>query len=299
MPRPATLHLLLALPLVAALAACPCGDPDPGPTPDGDGPAADGDAPGRGDLAPIVMTQATFGGLVDGKLPSAVDAERGVIVVEYFSEPAERDSRANKEGIIALSRRYCGRPLQAFTKKLQADLRYRSEQEGEGDFSCNDDHCDHNALGEYDVNGTYRFGAGPDGKPVLISVVHIEGGFVTDEFSDEGEAWAARELKRLDNGSYKDDGPEINRWLYEVCNTRNDANPGLPLRADPTWSKDVEDVRPCAQMPDGTLVEDLGGREQSWWRVQVFEGNDDGWVVHENVDKKSPQHGQPTLCPAR
>lgn len=326
--RAHTLLLALSTALLAIGVAACCGGTDlPPETPDVAGPPgpdaasvddkAD-DKGGEDETEPVEtsspakrenlpageMTVATFKGLGNGLAP-VIDKERGILVVEYFTEPAERYDRLDKDGVVAISRRLCGRPLEHWIQKLQRDIQSRVEMaEDAGEdvdmMRCTKNVCEHEAEMEWDVSGTWTFHQHADGRPILDSIVHVEGGPVDESFRTRGFRWARKEVERLGAGSCKGESEEINRHLYVVCNTAGDRSPGLPIREEPNWSPDLEELRPGAETTDGTLVEDLGGRKGEWWKVQTLdERRDVGWVVSVNGDKDSPQKGKPTLCRAR
>jgi hypothetical protein len=125
-------------------------------------------------------------------LADATDAARGVVFVEYYTDPSEQDPRAGADGLIRAAARLCGSDLLARINSFRSDLARHADA-----VACQGLVCTYEAAAEYDLGATLTFAPGP----VLESVVLIEGGPVTEEFTTEARAWARRELARLAKGS--------------------------------------------------------------------------------------------------
>jgi len=262
---------------VALLAVCP---PDA---------QADEAAPAAAPQAPR-LDVAAFKALATTGFAGALDGSAGLAVARALScQEPENDLEKRP---LKRARLLCGAGMEWQAEQIQRDLLRRIGNDQE--LRCEGLVCSHDAEGEFDEAGRYEFEA-RDGALFLRSVAYVEGGPVSEEFMAEGRAWTQKELAALRKLTCAAQSPAVNHGLYRVCNTARDENPGLPLRAEPSWKAGVAALRSGAEMPDGTLVDDLGARRGQWWGVQVLEPAASGWV--KSVSTEKGKVALPVLCP--
>tara|TARA_B100001750_G_scaffold132217_1_gene105082 strand:- start:616 stop:1113 length:498 start_codon:yes stop_codon:yes gene_type:complete len=125
-------------------------------------------------------------------LRDLVDPERGVVYVLYAEDASGEDPRADDDGIIRLAEHWCAaEELDDHVDRLQRDLHRRIDDPiREPLFECADDHCDHPAQMEYDVEGHYEF-ARVEGRegPTLIAVEQVEGAAMSEAFQNDAAAF--------------------------------------------------------------------------------------------------------------
>lgn len=157
----------------------------------GGGPAP---RPVEREVSPPRQPIDVVGDLMRGANPrsDAVDPARGVVFAEYYTDPSEQDPRAGEDGLVRVAARLCGAELAARLERFRGELSRHTET-----TVCAETYCTYQAAGEYDLDARLEFAPGP----VLESVVLIEGGPVTEEFTTEARDWARRELARLAKGS--------------------------------------------------------------------------------------------------
>jgi len=141
------------------------------------------------------MTRLGRGAL---RLDALVDRRRGLAYAEYFTDASGEDPRADRNGLVRLAELACGDALVRRLAALEQDLR-RRVQDSQYDplFTCNAGACTHPAEMEFDLRGRYTFERDASGRAVLVSVVRIEGGAMTNAFDRAGERWTASRLRSL------------------------------------------------------------------------------------------------------
>ncbi|MCA9603708.1 MAG: hypothetical protein KC417_16870 [Myxococcales bacterium] len=130
----------------------------------------------------------------------AIDAKKGIVYVEYRTDPTGEDPEADANGVIKKGVHLCGAGMTFTLAVLKNDLKWRYDnaaQFGLGDVvTCtgkdNRDTCSHDAALEYDVTGDYTF---EDNK--LRYVVRIEGATISEEFLQRGKVYALQRIAAL------------------------------------------------------------------------------------------------------
>jgi hypothetical protein len=182
---------LLLGPIAAICLVAACG-PASSPTPPANTtPRAD--KPEIAEPTPALMLQIASGEL---PLESLIDRQRGLRVAEYYSDPSGTEGDA--EGMVKRAERACGAELDETIKRTEVALAQRREI-GELTFSCEGWSCRREAPGEFELETRFRFD-GSGAKLVLVELILIEGGPVTEEFVREAEAWTEAELDKLEPG---------------------------------------------------------------------------------------------------
>lgn len=155
--------------------------------------------------APVAATPTLplLRALADGSEPFAahVDAARGVLFVEVFTDPSGEDPRIDANGEVRVAERLCGAALATRLERVVTDLHARFESGDEEAVVCEGDTCRHHAAMEYDSDGVLVFRAGTDGAPVLDRVVRTEGGPVSDEWRATAQRWADERVAALSSGA--------------------------------------------------------------------------------------------------
>mgnify|MGYP000751583476 CR=1 FL=1 len=125
-----------------------------------------------------------------------VDEERGLVVVEYFTDPTGRDPRRDAGGTVATAEHHCGEDLEAQTLRLQELLALHvTHGDARPAFSCSDDRCQMSAAMEFGLNREFVFVAdGP--RVVLDHIVSVETA-MTEPFYARADAFSRGELARL------------------------------------------------------------------------------------------------------
>lgn len=142
-----------------------------------------------------VMAELVAG---ERSLASVVDRERGLVHVLWKTDPSDVDPRRDEDGIVQVAERLCGPALDEAIARFDEVLRARGDDPPEEPvFTCEGDTCRHPARMEFDVVGTYVFGA--ERPPRLHEIVEIEG-HLTDEARATAERWAEAQRARLEVG---------------------------------------------------------------------------------------------------
>jgi hypothetical protein len=132
----------------------------------------------------------------------AIDAKKGVIYIEYRTDPSGEDPNADANGIIKKGVHLCGNGLAFTLAVLKNDLKWRYDNAdlfGLGDvITCKSqdkrDTCSHGAVAEFDVTGDYTFE-----NDKLRYIVRIEGGTISEEFRQEGRIYGLQKIAALMN----------------------------------------------------------------------------------------------------
>lgn len=130
----------------------------------------------------------------------AIDAKKGVIYVEYRTDPSGEDPAADANGIIKKGVHLCGNGLAFTLAVLKNDLKWRYDNAalfGLGDvITCTShdklDTCSHGTVGEFDVTGDYTFESDK-----LRYIVRIEGATISEEFRQQGRVYALQKIAAL------------------------------------------------------------------------------------------------------
>lgn len=153
-------------------------------------------------VAPAAPTAALLQSIASGNesLDAHLDATRGVLFVERYSDASGENPRANASGEVEIAERLCSAALTERLERLRTDWRGRFEVNGAEAMVCAGEACTHHAEMEYDVDARVVFRGGPNGAILLDRVVRIEGGPVSDEWRTAAERWAHDRETELASG---------------------------------------------------------------------------------------------------
>ena len=109
---------------------------------------------------------------------AAMHPDRGLLLVEYFSDASGEDPDADENGTVARARRLCGTTLDDYLARAQRDLHHRlNDADARATVTCEPPMCSFAAMVEFDLAGELRFGDG-----YLDSIVRVESAGVSESF---------------------------------------------------------------------------------------------------------------------
>lgn len=146
-------------------------------------------------LACVTPDQFKKWALATPAFGEVLDQKKGLIYVEYRTDPTGEDPAADANGVIKKGVHLCGAPLAFTMAVLKNDLQWRYDNADLFDLgdvvTCtgkdNRDTCSHGAVAEFDVTGDYTFESGK-----LRYIVRIEGATVAESFRQAGREYALK-----------------------------------------------------------------------------------------------------------